>query len=55
MPIGVRALAAMPKRSLKRGEGERDGTVTIQGVVVRPGHWVYADRDGIVLSVRQLD
>jgi regulator of ribonuclease activity A len=54
VPIGVRALALMPQRSVKRGEGERDVAVTIQGVPVRPGHWLYADEDGIVVSVRPL-
>jgi regulator of ribonuclease activity A len=52
--IGVRALALMPQRSMKRGEGERDVAVTIQGVTVRPGDWLYADEDGIVVSVKQL-
>jgi regulator of ribonuclease activity A len=50
----VRALALMPQRSMKRGEGERDVAVTIQGVTVRPGDWLYADEDGIVVSVKQL-
>lgn len=52
--IGVRALAALPLRSEKRGEGERDVEVEVQGVAVRPGHWLYADEDGIVVGVRQL-
>jgi regulator of ribonuclease activity A len=50
----VRALALMPLRSVKRNEGERDVPVTIQGVAVRPGAWLYADEDGIVISPRQL-
>ena len=54
VPIGIRALALMPQRSLKRGEGARDVAVTIQGVAVRPGDWLYADEDGIVVSARQL-
>lgn len=52
--IGIKALALMPQRSLKRGEGERDVPVTIQGVAVRPGDWIYADEDGIVVSPRKL-
>lgn len=54
VPIGVRALALMPQRSMKRGEGERDVPVTIQGVAVRPGDWLYADEDGIVVSEKRL-
>ena len=52
--IGVRALAAMPLRSLKKGAGERDLGVHIQGVRVNPGDWVYADEDGIVISPKSL-
>lgn len=52
--IGVKALALMPQRSTKRNEGQRDVPVTIQGVAVRPGDWVYADEDGIVVAPRNL-
>lgn len=52
--IGVKALALMPQRSAKLGEGQRDVPVTIQGVAVRPGDWLYADDDGIVVSPRKL-
>ncbi len=46
---GIRALAAMPLPTQKRGEGQRDVAVQIQGVWVRPGDWLYADEDGIVV------
>lgn len=52
--IGVKALALMPLRSVKRGEGQRDLPVEIQGVWVRPGDWLYADEDGIVVSAKKL-
>jgi regulator of ribonuclease activity A len=52
--IGVKALALMPMRSVKRGEGQRDIPVEIQGVTVRPGEWLYADADGIVVSTTSL-
>lgn len=52
--IGIKALALMPLRSTKRNEGQRDVDVSMQGVAVRPGDWLYADEDGIVLSARQL-
>lgn len=47
---GIRALAAMPLPTEKRNEGQRDLPVMVQGVVVRPGEWLYADEDGIVVS-----
>ncbi|MDE2429392.1 MAG: ribonuclease E activity regulator RraA, partial [Burkholderiales bacterium] len=48
--IGVRALASMPVRSIKRGGGERDLRVVIAGVAVHPGDWIYADVDGVLVS-----
>ena len=46
---GIRALTAMPLPTEKRGEGQRDVAVQIQGVWVRPGDWLYADDDGMVI------
>lgn len=46
---GIRALAAMPWPTEKRQQGQRDVAVQIQGVGVRPGDWLYADEDGIVV------
>ena len=48
--IGVRALATHPRRSAKKGTGERDVPVTFSGVTIRPGDWIYADADGILVS-----
>ncbi|MGH6625223.1 MAG: ribonuclease E activity regulator RraA [Burkholderiaceae bacterium] len=52
--VGIRALASMPLPTEKRNEGQRDVAVQIQGVWVRPGDWLYADEDGIVVSARAL-
>lgn len=48
--VGIRALAAMPLPTEKRQQGLSDVPVWIQGVPVRPGEWLYADEDGIVIS-----
>ena len=47
--VGIRALAAIPLPTEKRNVGERDVPVQIQGVWVRPGDWLCADADGIVV------
>lgn len=52
--VGIRALALMPLPTEKRNEGGRDVAVQIQGVWVRPGDWLYADADGIVVSSASL-
>jgi regulator of ribonuclease activity A len=48
--VGVRALAANPRRSEKRGEGAIGDTVRVGGVRIAAGHWCYADEDGILVS-----
>ena len=52
--VGIRALAAMPMPTIKRNEGQSDVAVQVQGVWVRPGDWLYADADGMVVSANPL-
>lgn len=52
--VGIRALAAMPMPTDKHNEGESQIPVLIQGSWVRPGDWLYADVDGIVISANPL-
>lgn len=47
--VGIRALAAMPLPTEKRQEGQQGVPVQIQGMWVRPGDWLYADEDGMVV------
>ena len=49
-----RALAAMPLPTEKRQQGESEVAVQIQGVWVRPGDWLYADGDGMVVAAERL-
>lgn len=52
--VGIRALGTMPRKSDKNGAGERNVKVTVAGVAVHPGDWIYADTDGIVVSRTRL-
>lgn len=52
--IGVRALATHPQRSVRKGVGDKDIQVSIAGVTVKPGDWIYADADGVLVSVAKL-
>ena len=54
LPLGVRALATNPLRSEKRGEGQRDVPVVFAGITFMPGHYLYADADGIVVAAQAL-
>jgi regulator of ribonuclease activity A len=51
--IGFRALALVPMPPAKRGEGQTEVPVMIQGVWVRPGDWLVADADGIIVLEQQ--
>lgn len=52
--VGICALASMPMPPDKRNEGARDVPVLVQGVWVRPGDWLCADEDGVVVADRAL-
>lgn len=47
--VGIRALASMPLPTERQGQGQRDVVLQLRGVWVRPGDWLVADADGIVL------
>jgi regulator of ribonuclease activity A len=47
--VGLFALATMPLPTDRRQAGLVDVAVQIQGVIVRPGDWLVADADGIVV------
>ena len=54
MNLGVFALGTHPKKTVKRNTGEVDIPVSFGGVTFHPGHYVYADEDGVVLSAAPL-
>ena len=47
--VGIRALALMPLPTERHHAGLVDVPVQVQGVAVRPGDWLVADADGIVV------
>jgi regulator of ribonuclease activity A len=50
--IGVRALDTHPRKSVKRGVGERDLVVRFSGINFTPGEFVYVDEDGILVTAQ---
>lgn len=52
--LGVKAIAAMPIKSEKKGAGERGIPVRFAGVRFESGAWLYADEDGIIVSADKL-
>ncbi len=49
MPIGIFALATNPRKSQKNNKGELNTPVNFLDVEFRPGEWLVADEDGIVV------
>jgi regulator of ribonuclease activity A len=54
IPVGVKARHAVPRKSAKEGVGERDVPVRFAGLTFTPGHYLYADPNGIIVADRDL-
>ena len=52
--IGVKALNTNPRKSLKRGLGDRDIPVSFAGITFNVGEYVYADTDGVIVSEKKI-
>lgn len=50
LELGVKALGTCPRKTEKLGAGERDVDVEFGGVRIRPGDWLCADEDGVVVA-----
>ncbi|MCM2678407.1 putative 4-hydroxy-4-methyl-2-oxoglutarate aldolase [Echinimonas agarilytica] len=50
MSLGIKALGACPIKTQRKGIGELDCVLHIEGVAVNSGDYVYADRHGIAIS-----
>jgi regulator of ribonuclease activity A len=53
-PLGIHALRAHPLKTDKRGLGDIGIPVRFAGVTFTPGHFVYADHNGIIVAARAL-
>ncbi|MDD2808781.1 ribonuclease E activity regulator RraA [Rhodoferax sp.] len=54
LDVGIRSLASMPLPTDRQNQGLKDVPVQLQGVWVKPGEWLYADADGMVVSATRL-
>jgi regulator of ribonuclease activity A len=54
MDIGVLALATHPQKTDKKNVGEADVAVSFGGATFKPGEWLYADADGVLISAQPL-
>lgn len=52
--LGVRARGVHPRKPGKLGHGTAGAAISVLGTPVRPGEWLYADADGILISSEPL-
>lgn len=50
--LGIKALGVIPRRSHKSGSSEIDVAVSVGGLVIGPGDFVWSDPDGVVVRSR---
>jgi regulator of ribonuclease activity A len=53
--LGVQALGSHPLKTEKRGLGDINVPVVFGGVTFKPGEYVYADNNGVLVSEKQID
>lgn len=54
LALGIQALAAYPRRTIKRGFGDVDVPVTFAGATLYPGDFIAADLNGILVAPEPL-
>ena len=54
LDLGVKALGTVPRKTERRGVGERDVPLRIGDLTVLPGQWAYADGDGVLVCASAL-
>lgn len=54
MSIGIMAIAAIPRKTVKAGKGSLDMPVTFAGVEFSPGHYLYADQSGVIVAKKNV-
>ena len=54
LKLGVKALATHPCKSEKKNRGTCNVEIDFNGVICKPGDWLYADSDGVVVSPKPL-
>ena len=54
IPVALFAVGTCPRKSIPVTAGVRDEPVAFAGVEFRPGDYVYADRDGVIVTAAPL-
>jgi len=52
--LGVQALNSIPIKSVRKGRGDLNIDITFGGVTFKPGHFIYADNNGVIVAPEAL-
>lgn len=52
--LGVQALASHPMKTDKRGIGDLNVVVSFAGLTFKPGDYLYADNNGVIIAPQPL-
>ena len=55
LDVAVFALGTCPRKSSKKNQGKKNIELSIDGLTIKPGDWVYADINGILISDSELE
>ena len=55
LDVAVFALGTCPRKSSKKNQGKKNIELLIDGLTIKPGDWVYADINGILISDSELE
>ncbi|MEM1404442.1 MAG: ribonuclease E activity regulator RraA [Pseudomonadota bacterium] len=50
LALGIKALACCPQKTDKRGEGQQGIEIEVGGTTVCDGDYIYADKNGVLVS-----
>jgi len=54
LDLGVQAINSIPLKTEKRGIGDLNIQLQFAGVTVRPGEFIYADNNGVIVANKSL-
>jgi len=54
IPVALYALGTCPRKSIPVTTAERDIPLSFAGVTVKPGDYIYADTDGVIITAQPL-
>ena len=52
--LGIQALGSIPLKTEKLGHGQQDIPLHLGGANIKPGDWIYADNNGVLVAQRKL-